>query len=327
MVGLQILAVDARRGENVPARGLMDHNLETEVAAGVSGGGFLAWRRKHALPPGSLCFNCATKLEGPWCHECGQLGEDYHRSAFHLIGETLEGLFHADGRLAKTLPRLLLRPAALTRDYLAGKRAPQVPPLRVFLVVLLIVFVVGGLTSHGNGNIIDIKSDHKQASDDPDLKNFHVSVGTPWDDQMSAWVRTHVAAAIAHPDQLTAGMAAWAHDFAFLALPISGFLLSMIFLFRRRFVLFDHLVFSMHSLSFQGLLFVTALTGKALVGDAAMNLLWLSPVHLFVHMRGVYGTGKIGTLIRMSVLFLLSSVSFAVLMALLVLVGLAELKS
>ena len=276
-------------------------------------------------PRGALCFNCGTKLEGPWCHACGQLGEDYHRSAVHLIGETLEGLFHADGRLSKTLPRLLFRPAALTRDYLAGKRAPQVPPLRVFLVVLLIVFVVGGLVGHGD--VIDFKSDHKKPGDDPDLKNLHLGLGSPWDDQISVWVRTHVTAAIAHPDQLTAAMATWAHDFAFLALPISGFLLSMIFLFRRRFVLFDHLVFSMHSLSFLGLLFVTALTGKALVGPAAMSLLWLAPVHLFVHMRGVYGTGKIGTLIRMAVLFLLSSVSFAVLMALLVLVGLAELKS
>ena len=28
--------------------------------------------------------NCATPLQGPWCHACGQRGEDFHRSIVHL---------------------------------------------------------------------------------------------------------------------------------------------------------------------------------------------------------------------------------------------------
>lgn len=303
----------------------MDHDLETEVAAATTGGGFLAWRRRHALPPGSGCFNCGTRLQGPWCYNCGQLGEDYHRSAVHLIGETFEGLFHADGRLAKTLPRLLLHPAALTRDYLAGKRAPQVPPLRLFLIVLLIVFVAGEFV-HGSSDT-HIGAAHLDPGDEASLKQLHINLHTPWDDAISVWTRTHLTSAVAHPDELQAGMWAWAHDFAFLSLPISGFILATMFVFRRRFVLFDHLVFSMHSLAFQGLLFTTALAGRALLGPGAFWLLALSPVHLFVHMRGVYGTGKFGTLVRMAILFVLSSIGFGLLLAALVLVGLAALKT
>ena len=66
---------------------------ELDTAAAGSLGGFL--RRKpggeHALPPGTPCANCATPLQGPWCHACGQLGEDFHRSTTKLLMESIEG--------------------------------------------------------------------------------------------------------------------------------------------------------------------------------------------------------------------------------------------
>jgi hypothetical protein len=301
----------------------MDHDLETDVAAGLSAGGFLSWRREHALPPGTPCYNCGTPLRGPWCYACGQLGEDFHRSATHLIGETIEGLTHADGRLWRTLPRLIFRPATLTLDYLAGKRAPQVPPLRLFLVVLLMVFVSGELASSaGKVHFVNMQVD---PSDHADLQKLEVHVYQPWDAALTEWSKTHLTRAIDHPDRFVEAMGAWAHDFAFLTLPVSAFLLSMLFVFRRRFVLFDHLVFSMHSLSFQGLLFVACIA----VAATSLNpwpLALLAPVHLFFHMRGVYGLGRIGTLLRMFALFLGSSVALGLVMLGLVVVGLAALR-
>jgi hypothetical protein len=303
----------------------MDHSVETDVAAAGSAGGLLAWRKKHAQPPGSACFNCGTRLLGPWCYQCGQFGEDFHRKAHHLIFEACEGLFHADGRLWQTLPRLLVRPASLTRDYLAGKRAPQVPPLRVFLVVLLLVFFAGErATGKDQSNVSVLKMD---AADRAALMKSEVHLHSKWDPELTAWLRAHVGAAVDHPDALLSAMGAWAHDFAFLTLPLSGLLLSIIFIFRRRFVLFDHLVFSMHSLSFQGLLFTGFVVGEALVGSTAQYLLWLSPVHLFAHMRGVYGTSIFGTLLRMAILFTLSCIIVSLMMMGLLVVGLATLKT
>jgi len=282
---------------------------------------FLRWRRHHALPPGSACRNCDAILQGPWCHACGQLGEDFHRSAHHLIWEMLEGMFHADGRLWHTLPRLLVRPASLTRDYLAGKRASQVPPLRIFFIVLLLVFFVGEAVA-GLGHV---KLVHFDAADVKDVDTLHVSVYKPWDDALTQWARTHVSRAIQHPDQLAAAMGSWAHDFAFLSLPIFGFLLAGVFMFRRGYVLFDHMIFSMHSLSFMGLVLILALALDRFVGDQAFQLLWLVPVHQFFHMRGVYGTGVAGTVIRLGVLAVVSSIAFTLIMLGLVLVGMAAL--
>ena len=118
----------------------MSHELETAVIASLAGR-----RAAHAGPIGGPCANCATPLHGPWCHACGQLGEDFHRSTLRLCAEAIEGLFHLDGRLWRTLPDLMLRPGRLTRAYLDGHRAPQIPPLRLFLVALLGIFLVGGL--------------------------------------------------------------------------------------------------------------------------------------------------------------------------------------
>ena len=60
-------------------------------------------------------------------------------------GETLEGLFELDSRLWRTLPDLALRPARLTRRYLDGHRVAQIPPFRLFLIVVVLVFLAAGL--------------------------------------------------------------------------------------------------------------------------------------------------------------------------------------
>ena len=285
---------------------------------------------KHALPPGTPCYNCGTKLVGQWCHTCGQAPHDFHRSAWALAGEAFESFFHADSRLWRTLWRLLRNPARLTRDYLAGKRAPQIPPLRLFLSVLLIVFLAGGWATRGVSldrltkappDVQKELADNRLELEAAEASQTTIGLPPAWSGAIKHWLRTHASLALARPGDLVAAMWDRAENFAFLMLPISALLLAVIFAFRRGFVLFDHLIFSMHSLSFQGLLIsLTVLTSQDW-------LLYAAPVHLFAHMRGVYGTSVPGTLVRMAVLFLLSSVAFSLLLAALVVAGLRVLHA
>jgi hypothetical protein len=288
-----------------------------------AGSGFLRWRQRHALPPGTGCYNCGTVLRGPWCYQCGQLGEDFHRSAHHLIFEALENFFHADGRLWHTLPGLLFRPGHLTRSYLDGKRAPQVPPLRVFLIVLLLLFVAGDFVmARHHFDVLHLDPGEKAADA---ISKVKIEIDPAWDAMLTDWVRTHLGRAVAHPDALIAAMGDWAHRFAFMTLPISALMLSVIFMFRRGVVLFDHLIFSMHSLAFLGLVVVAMMLLDTAAGWGGWLAL-LPPVHLFFHMRGTYGTGTVSTLLRMAVLFIASTLVFSLMMAGLVFVGLAVLK-
>ena len=88
--------------------------------------------------PGAVCRNCAAPLQGEFCHVCGQSADTRHRAVGHLIWEMVETTLHLDGRLARTLPDLFLHPGRLAKDYIEGRVARHVPPLRTFLVALLL---------------------------------------------------------------------------------------------------------------------------------------------------------------------------------------------
>jgi len=92
--------------------------------------------------PDGRCANCEAELQGPVCHQCGQVDDEYHRPARNLVGEVLESLLALDGRVARTIPNLLGRPGRITRDYLKGRRARYMPPFRLYIVASLIFFLL-----------------------------------------------------------------------------------------------------------------------------------------------------------------------------------------
>lgn len=311
----------------------MDNFLEAAAADTVAHEAKRA--AKHSLPIGAPCPNCHTALAGPWCYACGQRGEEFHRSIWRLAGEALEGLTDVDGRLWQTLPRLILRPGRLTRDYLNGHRASQVPPFRIFLIVVLAVFFAGGLdlqVNRQNIKFVTLDSPEIQKNMSPadradmqktiDQLRTALAKPKPTAKPSEKWLRAQLVKALGNQEAFKAAIAQWAERFAILMLPIAAVLLSVLFVFKKGVYVFDHLIFSMHSLSFQGLL-LTVVFALGMVVDWGAWLLLLAPVHLFVHMRGTYRTSWYGTLIRMFLLFIGSTWAFGFLVVGLVLVGLA----
>ena len=87
------------------------------------------------------CLNCGTPLTGPFCSQCGQREFDFRRSFGHMMLDAGESLFHIDGRITRGVVFLLFLPGRLTRQFLLGKRASQVPPLRFYLFITLVYFL------------------------------------------------------------------------------------------------------------------------------------------------------------------------------------------
>ena len=300
---------------------------EIEVAAVASLGGWLKRRPKDIAAPGTPCANCSAPLQGPYCHHCGQLAENFHRSIGHLIEETVESLLHLDGRLWRTLPRLALRPAELTLDFLEGRRASQIPPLRLFLVVVLLFFFAGGLIERPPA--LDVKHKAPAAKTGPEIvpparvrSDFHME-GVP--KGLEGWLKPRVLYAAAHQREFSMVFETWAHRFAILLLPATALMMGLLFAFQRRFFIYDHLIFSMHSLSFMGLLVSVKdiVTAIGVPGGLAGLLVLAMPVHLFAHMQGVYRTGVFGTLLRMALLFVMTCFVLLFGIVLLIAVGLA----
>ena len=312
---------------------------EIEAAAGGAIGGFFKRRRRreHAPAPDAACANCATPLMGPWCYACGQVGEDFHRSIWKLVGEVFEGLLHFDGRVWTTLPDLFRHPARLTRAYLDGHRAPQIPPFRLFLVVLVAVFFAGTLghasrpaavSFNGQGKGVSVKtggldqlSPEERARVKQSIENSQVQLrGVRQGDVQ--WLKDRMEKVMDDPQRFWLLLENWGERFAFLTLPMAAVLVSLAFVFQRRFFVFDHTIFSLHSLSAVGLMLAASEALTPLIGDSAGLILWAAPVHLFAHMRGVYGTSVIGTLARMAFLFTGSVIIGAFIFLGLLLVGL-----
>lgn len=95
----------------------------------------------------NLCENCGAPLGGEYCSACGQRHFEHPVHHFgHFVSEALEDLTHADSRLWRTLIALLFRPGFLTREFLDGRRVRYLPPVRLYLVLSLLFFVIVSLT-------------------------------------------------------------------------------------------------------------------------------------------------------------------------------------
>jgi hypothetical protein len=112
----------------------------------------LAWQ-------GRSCENCDAPLQGPFCHQCGQPEKSPIRGLMALSNEAFDYLFDIDARVYKTLVSLFFAPGRLTEAYLRGKRMSFIRPLRIYLVMSALLFVVVGSTSdldlqvNGNGDV------------------------------------------------------------------------------------------------------------------------------------------------------------------------------
>jgi hypothetical protein len=75
---------------------------------------------------------------------------DYHQSFSHLLHDLLENLFHFEGKFFASVAWLIARPGHLTREFIAGRRQSQLNPLRFYLFVSVLFFLVLTLLNHGH---------------------------------------------------------------------------------------------------------------------------------------------------------------------------------
>jgi Protein of unknown function (DUF3667) len=120
--------------------------LELEAAGDVITGAVVG----RAVEPGhgegrvvahGTCLNCGTVLHGRHCHDCGQVAR-VHRTLAAIGNDILHGVFHFEGKIWRTLPKLLISPGDLTRRYVHGERARFVSPLALFLFSVFLMFAV-----------------------------------------------------------------------------------------------------------------------------------------------------------------------------------------
>lgn len=95
----------------------------------------------------STCRNCGAALGGEFCAACGQRRfRPRDRRLAHLLGETFGALTDLDSRIWRSLRAAMLQPGRIARDWIDGRRACWVSPIRLFLLANLLYFLAPGLT-------------------------------------------------------------------------------------------------------------------------------------------------------------------------------------
>jgi hypothetical protein len=94
----------------------------------------------------STCRSCGAALGGAFCSRCGQEHRHERLRLRDWLHDALDAAASLDSRIWRTIAGLTIRPGRLVGEYVAGRRAPYVSPLRyavvtcalwLFLVVLV----------------------------------------------------------------------------------------------------------------------------------------------------------------------------------------------
>lgn len=97
--------------------------------------------------PSPTCLSCGAAMAGVFCAACGQKNDDMRRSSFMLARNFFEDTFGFDSRMWRTLGLLAMRPGTVPKDFAHGRRSRFTPPVRLFLVVSFLFFLVVALTN------------------------------------------------------------------------------------------------------------------------------------------------------------------------------------
>ena len=104
------------------------------------------------------CKNCDTELGAAFCPQCGQKDVELERPIFQLVWEVIRETFDIDGRAARTIVTMFAHPGVLTERFLAGRRRQYTSPVRLYLVVSVLFFLVVAWTVR-QGILFDVDAD------------------------------------------------------------------------------------------------------------------------------------------------------------------------
>jgi hypothetical protein len=88
------------------------------------------------------CLNCGTLVHGRFCHICGQENIVTHQNFTGLTRHFIYDIFHFDGKFLDTFKYLLLKPGFVAKEYVKGRRAKYLDPIRMYLFTSAVFFVL-----------------------------------------------------------------------------------------------------------------------------------------------------------------------------------------
>lgn len=91
-----------------------------------------------------ICANCnhSFNVGENFCPNCGQENHAPNQPIKHYTSELIESLLHLDSKILHTVKTMLLYPGKITREYNDNMRARYTPPVRLYVFISVIFFVL-----------------------------------------------------------------------------------------------------------------------------------------------------------------------------------------
>jgi hypothetical protein len=264
---------------------------EAARAEGAAGG-----QPEPAAAPGGghgACPECEAALVGDYCHLCGgKRPEARDLTVRHFFSEAAQELTSVEhSKLFHTIWALLFRPGFLTVEWIAGRRRRYLKPLNLYLGVFAL-----SLFAFSVYKPVSLYNVEKFVHEGPNPAEAVRAYG-----KLAERKRVTLEVFFERINEK------WQRYMSLSSLPLIGafaLVLQVVFLFSRRYFV-EHLVFSMHYISFTTLFvvllwplyfFIGIRPGRINIAVAVLKWL-LDVVYLFFAVRAVYGLGRGRTLL------------------------------
>lgn len=297
------------------------------------------------------CANCGSSLAGHFCSICGQPNTQVRRPFYSLLRDLLNVLLDLDGRAYRSVFFLFTRPAFLSNAYLDGQRFRYTPPLRLFLAISIIFFVV--LTTQNALENLSAALNEAQATqageapatsnddepfiqgefDEEDLEGIYElieQINLPFlsaqaNDNLHAVMREQAREnyedLVSDPAGTLSNLLEYITVFMLTMMPLMALIQKVLFFPSGRLYI-EHIVLTLHNTAFVILVFLLSTLLEVVVArdvfllsgtaDVLDSLIMLwAPIYLLLSLKFFFGWGWFISIF----LFLLMSLIYAICMA------------
>jgi len=87
------------------------------------------------------CLSCGTTVPDRYCPHCGQENTEPHETFWHMVQHFLYDITHFDSKFFDSMKFLLLKPGFLPAEYIRGKRAGYLNPIKKYVFTSAVFFI------------------------------------------------------------------------------------------------------------------------------------------------------------------------------------------
>jgi len=257
------------------------------------------------------CPNCDKQLreEMNFCFNCGQENHIKRVTVKMLVEDFSSTYFSFDSKLFQSIKYLLIKPSFLSLEYLNGKIEAYLRPIRLYVFISFVFFVLFGLTT--NDNIVDgissvrMKSIENIDSDfDSESSNMINVDGVDFTEQLLGKQLSDKSKQIFSNKHEMENFFNYLKSklpiLLFLIIPVLGFILFLGF-YKKGYYYVDHLVFALHLQSFAFvLLIVTTLFNWVLKIDLEDYVILVVLIYGFIAAKKFYKRSMLSTFLRLT---------------------------